>query len=187
MGYDKMDSPVVYAMFEEIKSKLDKRSETVSPATSAAQTAAIAELREAIAQLKAAADRPQKPQEHIHKHRIDIGGSKALIVLASAMTVIVILSWTVGNQRNTIARLRDNDLKYRYIEMRGAAGPEDILTLREVFDFDRSPDSIKVIRKRVEKYERLMKKEAERQARVRLNAEQAERLRQRAAAVKENR
>lgn len=184
MSYDKMDSSAVYAMFEEIKSKLNKKPEQPAPATPAVEIENIGELREAISKLNEAADKNREPQEYIHKHHIELMSNKVLIVLAVAMTVIVVLAWIVSNQRKTIGQFRDNDIKYRYIEMRGTATLEDMLMLRETFDFNRNSDSIAVIRKRVEKYEQLIKEGAEQQARARANAQQAEELKQKAENIK---
>jgi len=56
--------------------------------------------------------------------------------------------------------------------------------LREVFEFNRNADSIKVIRRRVERYEQLIQEQAETEARARLNAEQADRLQQQVEKLK---
>jgi len=60
--------------------------------------------------------------------------------------------------------------------MRGAATPEDILMFREIFDFNRNADSIRLIRDRVEKYEKLVRQQAEIEARIKLNNQKAKEL-----------
>ena len=110
--------------------------------------------------------------------------NKALIVLVVAISALFVSLVAVKNQRDSLKEFRDNDLKYRYIQMKGQAAPDDILRLREVFDFNRNTDSIKVIRRRVERYEQLIQEQAETEARARLNAEQADRLQQQVEKLK---
>lgn len=119
-----------------------------------------------------------------HRHTFDIGSSKVFLSMVVMGLMILGLSYVVGSQRRTMGQFRNNDLKYRYIKMKGQAEPADILMLREAFDHNRNSDSIRVIRQRVERYEKLIREESERQARARLNAEEAEKLRQEAEMMK---
>lgn len=187
MSYDKMDSSAVYALFEEIKSKLDKRTEQavpITPAAPAIRPEDIAGIQEMTATLKEVAETVSMPQKHIHKYTIDLKANRMLLILGFALTVIIILAYIISHQRQTIGNYTDNDLRYRYIQMNGAAAPEDILMLREVFDYDRNPESIRLIRKQVEKYEQLIMEQAETEARAKLNSQQAEQIRQEAESIK---
>lgn len=186
MSSNQMDSSAVFAMFEEIKGKLDKRQEPTAPVAQTVEIGNIAQLEDVVARLEKAAETVGEPQEHIHKHRIDLMSNKVLIVLTAVMVGLVVSLWIVQNQRDKIKQFRDNDLKYRYIQMKGQAAPTDILMLREVFDYNRNTDSIHSIRQRVERYEQLIQQQAETEARVRLNAEQAKRLQNQAESVKNN-
>lgn len=47
----------------------------------------------------------------------------------------------------------DNDLKYRYIRMKGEASPENISGLENIFGFNRDNGKINQMRKDVEAYE----------------------------------
>jgi hypothetical protein len=76
-------------------------------------------------------------------------GNRALIALAVATIGFIASLWVIDHQRRTLARCRDNDLKYRYIQMQGETTSGDILQFREVFEFNRNPDSIKLIRRQV--------------------------------------
>lgn len=186
MSSNQMDSSAVYGMFEEIKSKLDKRQEPTVPVTQTVEIGNIVELKEVAARLEKAVETASEPQEQIHRHRIDLMSNKVLIVLAAVMVALIVSLWIVRNQRDTIKQFRDNDLKYRYIQMKGQAAPADILMLREVFDYNHNTDSIRSIRQRVERYERLVQQQAESEARVRLNAEEADRLQSQIESVKGN-
>ena len=188
MSANQMDSSAVYTMFEEIKEKLNKQSERQTPAQSPTESIIrqedITEVREMTATLKEVTKTVKLPQKHIHKHTIDLMSNKVLTVLAVVMTALVISLWIVRNQRDTIQQFRDNDLKYRYIQMKGQASPEDMLMLRNVFEFNRNADSIRAIRQRVERYEQLIQRQAESEARAKLNAEQADQLQQQVEKLK---
>lgn len=179
MSYDKMDSSAVYAMFEEIKGKLNKQPEQiVAPAQPASVTAFDPEdiekvewITQKLDEVSKKLDRPQR-----HTHTIDLMSNKVLILLAIVMTAFIVSLWIVKNQRQALAQFRDNDLKYRYIQMKGQAEPEDILMLRDVFDYNHNADSIRIIRQRVEKYEQLIREQAEIEAKAKLNEEDAQLL-----------
>lgn len=111
-----------------------------------------------------------------HAFSLDFKNSKAAITMI-AMGLVILLS-VAGNvwQTTRNSQLIDNDLKYRYVNMQGEANPENLLKLETVFIYNRNNDSIAVIRKRVETYERLVKEQAEKIARAMQNAKEAERL-----------
>lgn len=119
-----------------------------------------------------------------HAFSLDFKNSKAAITMI-AMGLVILLS-VAGNiwQSTRSSQLRDNDLKYRYINMQGETNPENLLKLETVFTYNRNKDSIAVIRKRVETYERLVKEQAEKIERARLNASEAERLEREVESVK---
>jgi hypothetical protein len=120
-------------------------------------------------------DRPLK-----HRHAIDFMGNQALIVLVVAITGLFVSLWVIRDQR----QFRDNDLKYRYVKMRGGATSGGIERLETIFTYDRNPDSIRIIRRQVVQYERLVKEQAEKIEQARLNASEAERLQNQAETVK---
>ena len=89
--------------------------------------------------------------------------------------VIIILGlfWVMGSQRQTIAEFRNNDLKYRYIRMQGQTNEESLFRLQEQFQHR---DSIRIIRNRIVEFERLVREQAERMERARINEAERERL-----------
>jgi len=66
--------------------------------------------------------------------------------------------WSLANQRETTNQFKENDLKYQFIKMQGQTNEENIYRLERQFQYD---DSIKIIRKQVERYEDLVKEQAE--------------------------
>lgn len=119
-----------------------------------------------------------------HAFSLDFKNSKAAITMI-AMGLVILFS-LAGNiwQSSRNSQLKDNDLKYRYINMQGEANPEILLKLETVFTYNGNKDSIAIIRKRVETYERLVKEQAEKVERARLNAKEAERLERDVESVK---
>ncbi len=188
-----MDTGKVYTMFEEIKENQAKQLTAIeklqsqpdptlaeaAPALTSEDGEKIETLTEKLDRVDEKLDRPLK-----HHHTLDFMSNWVLIALIAAVGAFIVSLWVINNQRQTIARSRDNDLKYRYIQMRGEAMPNDILQLRETFEFNRNPDNIKLIRRQVERYEQLIQQQAENEARAKLNDEQAKQLKQEAETVK---
>ena len=87
--------------------------------------------------------------------------------------VILGLSYIVAEQRRNINQYTNNDLKYRYIKIQGETSEENIYRLERQFRYG---DSIKIIRSQVEKYEELVKEQAERIERVKRENNEAARL-----------
>jgi hypothetical protein len=88
------------------------------------------------------------------------------------------LFWVIANQRQTISQYHGNDLKYRYVKMQGQANEENLYRLERQFRYS---DSIKIIRKQVERYEELVKEQIERAKR---NSEGADKLQKQKDKVK---
>ncbi len=188
-----MDTGKVYTMFEEIKENQAKQLTAIeklqsqpvptlmesAPALAPEDGEKIETLTTKLDTVSEKLDRPLK-----HHHTIDFMSNWALIALVMVVGALIASLSIIDNQRNTLAEFRDNDLKYRYIQMRGEAAPADIERLRDVFDWNRNPDSIRLIRQQVERYEQLIQQQAENEARAKLNDEQAKQLKQEAETVK---
>jgi hypothetical protein len=106
-----------------------------------------------------------------HYHRIEITSNWVFLSFAGMALMILGLSYFIGNQRQTTIRYKDNDLKYRYIQMQGQINDENLYRLEQQFKYN---DSIKIIRKQVERYEELVKEHAEKLYRMENNSEEIE-------------
>jgi hypothetical protein len=142
MSGNKMDASTVYTLFEEIKETLErnnenKRTKSVQPDMTEQFNGLIEEIR--------------KPVRTEHRHIIEIGSSKVFILLIVMGLVILILSYVVGEQRRCIGQYRDNDLKYRYVKMKGGVDEKGLFQLEQRF---LEKDSVEIVRKEVEKYEK---------------------------------
>jgi hypothetical protein len=182
-GIDRREfTPEQNAALRRIENAVDKALRDFQNNELQALKNSIGNIEQALNDINA--EKRESVVRHHHRLSIDVGSSKRFIANLVVLALIFVLSYVVGEQRRDLARFRDNDLKYRYIQMRGAASSADILRLRNVFDFNRNHDSIKLIRRQVTEYERLVRERAEKDERARLNASEAERLRNEAETVK---
>jgi hypothetical protein len=156
MSSDKMNSSNVYEMFEEVKGLgiqvKNKLMETPSaPEQMPIDVTTITDLTE---RLETVIEEVRKPVKHEHRHIIEIGSSKVFLSMVVMVVTIFGLAFAIGNQRETISQYRNNDLKYRYIKMQRQTNEENLLRLDRQFW---NKDSVKIIRKQVEKYEELVR------------------------------
>jgi hypothetical protein len=160
-------------MFEKIIEKLDKPTiDNPSEEPVSIDLTAVNTLTERFEQVIEEVRKPTKV-EHQHRHTVDIASSKVFLSLVIMSLMILGLSYIIGEQRKSISQFRNNDLKYRYIKMQGQANEENLYRLERQF---RNSDSIKTIRRQVEKYEDLVREQAERIERAKQNSNAAEQL-----------
>ena len=79
------------------------------------------------------------------------------IVVETAM-ILGLFTWIIISEKPN-QREEDNDLKYRYIKMKGDASAEQIATLEEIFELNRNNDAINLMREDVETYEEAVRKQ----------------------------
>lgn len=129
---------------------------------------------------------PAELQPRIVQHRISLAiESKGVFwAMIGMMTTIVLLSmvlyWTAKPNYDRI----DNDLKYRYIKMKGEAIPERITELEEIFDQHRDAAKIRRMKKDVVEYERTVKRKVQLEEQARLRTQELEKLNSRADNIK---
>ena len=100
---------------------------------------------------------PAKPYPQKHHHVIDLKSSKTLRYILMQWAIIFLFLGCGIWLTDTNMRLRDNDLKYRYIKSENPKN-EFINHLENVFKYDRDRKEIRNIRKKVKKYEDEVKK-----------------------------
>jgi hypothetical protein len=177
----KMDTSEVFAMFETINSKLDKQpNKQIEPIQ--IDLSAVNTLTERLEDVMAEVQKPTKV-EHRHRHTIDIRSNWFFLSWVGLTIIILVLFWLTANQRQTISQYSDNNLKYRYIKMQGQTDEEKIYRLEQQFKYG---DSIKIIRKQIERYEELVKEQAEKMERMRQNSMEAEKMKQEMQSLKKN-
>ena len=157
----KIDTSTIYEMFETQKSELaELKKMIINTATptekNEAATNAITRLMERVV------EEVKKPAKVEYRHTFDIRNSWFFFSWVALVIIILGLFWAMGNQRQTITEFRSNDLKYRYIRMQGQTNEESLFRLQQQFQHR---DSVRVIRNRVEEFERLVREQAERMER----------------------
>lgn len=139
--------------------------------------------------LQAAVEAIELPTElppRIVQHRISLaieskGVFWAMIgMMATIVLLCTVLYWTAKPNYDRI----DNDLKYRYIKMKGEATPERIAELEEIFELNRDNTKIREMKKDIEEYERTVKRKVQLEEQARLKEQEAERLNENVSRLK---
>ena len=139
--------------------------------------------------LQAAVEAIEIPAElppRIVQHRISLAiESKGVFwTMIGMMTTIVLLCtmqyWTAKPNYDRI----DNDLKYRYIKMKGEAQPDRIAELEEIFELHRDNAKIREMKKDIEEYEQTIQRKMQLEEQVRLKEREANRLNENASRLK---
>ena len=129
---------------------------------------------------------PAELPSRIVQHRISLaieskGVFWAMIGMMSAIVLLcTMLYWTARPNYDRI----DNDLKYRYIKMKGEAMPERITELEEIFELHRDAAKIRQLKRDVEEYERTIHQKIILEEQARLKEQEANRLNENASRLK---
>ena len=102
----------------------------------------------------------------------------SMFIVIAVQSVGLYLDWRPDRGRY------DNDLKYRYVLMKGEASPKRLSELEKLFEVERDQRCIDSMRRDVEKYERLVRRRAALDEQARLKAQEAEQLKRDAAKLK---
>ncbi len=129
---------------------------------------------------------PAELPPRITQHRISfvIESKGVFWATIGMMTAIVLLCtmlyWSAKPNYDRI----DNDLKYRYIKMKGEATPERIAELEEIFELHRDNAKIGRMKKNVEEYEQSIRQKIVLEEQARLIELEVEKLNGKAAKFK---
>ena len=129
---------------------------------------------------------PTELPPRIVQHRISLAiESKGIFwTMIGMMSAIVLLCtmlyWTANPNYDRI----DNDLKYRYIKMKGEAQPDRIAELEEIFELHRDNAKIRQIKRDVEEYERNIQRKIQLEEQARLRTHELEELNNRVDNIK---
>ena len=165
----------------EAIAQLAGRLESIEQSNIKTQTG-IDSLQTAVEAIEIPAELPPR----IVHHRISLAiESKGVCwAMIGMMTAIVLLCtmlyWTAKPNYDRI----DNDLKYRYIKMKGEAQPDRIAELEEIFELHRDNAKIRQIKRDVEEYERTIQRKVQLEEQARLKEREAERLNGNASRLK---
>ena len=105
------------------------------------------------------------------------------IVIETAM-ILGLYTWIIISEKPN-QREEDNDLKYRYIKMKGDASAEQIATLEDIFELNRNNEAIEQMREDVETYEEAVRKQAALAEQARLKEQAAKEQESKAKSIKD--
>ena len=105
------------------------------------------------------------------------------IVIETAL-IMGLFTWIIISEKPNQDRI-DNDLKYRYIKMKGDASAEQIATLENIFELNRNNEAIEQMRKDVETYEEAVRKQAALAEQARLKEQAAKEQESKAKSIKD--
>lgn len=144
----------------------------------------IDQAAENTAQLKEVIEEVRKPVIRERRITIDFMSKEATFIFIGMLIIIAGLSaWLYIATRPNFDRI-DNDLKYRYIKMKGEATPGRISDLEDLFEINRDNTKIRQMSKDVEDYERAVKEKVAIEEQTRLRQQEAERLNKEAETIK---
>ncbi|MDE6569967.1 MAG: hypothetical protein K2K43_05025 [Alistipes sp.] len=129
---------------------------------------------------------PTELPPRIVQHRISLaieskGVFWTMIGMMSAIVLLcTMLYWTARPNYDRI----DNDLKYRYIKMKGEATSDRLAELEEIFELHRDNTKIREMKKDVEEYERTIQRKVQLEEQARLKEREAKRLDENASHLK---
>ena len=123
---------------------------------------------------------------HNFKHH-RIGFETPFVIWTIVIETVLILglfTWIIISEKPNQDRI-DNDLKYRYIKMKGDASAEQIATLEDIFELNRDDQKIEQMREDVETYEETVRKQVALAEQARLKEQAAKEQESRAKSIKD--
>ena len=136
--------------------------------------AEVKNLRDAVSAIEIPKELP--PRWHNHRHILGSDSKTLTIFFVTCFVIIVFMSIALWDARQPNVQRDDNDLKYRYMKMKGDASPELIVELEDIFTINRDPNRIKQMRSDVKEYEQTILRQAALTEQVRFKAQEVEQL-----------
>lgn len=126
----------------------------------------------------------EKPTVIQKQHVVRIESRKVIGLFVCLTILISLLSAALYVERKPDYSRMDNDLKYRYIRMKGEVSPENISELETVFGMNCDNEKIHQMRKDVTEYEHAVQVRAEFIEQARLREQEARELERKATNIK---
>ena len=104
-------------------------------------------------------------------------------IVIETMLILGLFTWIIISEKPNQGRI-DNDLKYRYIKMKGDASAEQTATLEDIFELNRDTQKIEQMREDVETYEEAVRKQAALAEQARLKEQAAKEQESKAKSIK---
>ena len=168
-------------LIREVIIQLTERLESIEQSNIKVQVG-IDSLQASVESIEIPVELPQR----IVQNRISLaieskGVFWAMIGMMSAIVLLcTMLYWTVKPNYDRI----DNDLKYRYIKMKGEATSDRIAELEEIFELHRDNAKIREMKRDVKEYEQTIRRKVQLEEQARLKEWEAEKLDNKAAKLR---
>ena len=144
-------------------------------------------LIEQVGQAVEALTRPDAlpAQEHRHTYTLDISSSKTFLMMFAMLGCIFLQAAFIYRISENNRRLAVNDLKYRYVKMRGKIGEKELTELETIF-WDEQHTAIRdTVRNQVERYEEAVRRRAKQLERATVKERKAQKLLEEAIKLKQ--
>lgn len=134
----------------------------------------------------AAIEIPAELPPRITQHRISLAIESQGVFwsMIGMMTTIAVLCMLLYQTAKPNYVRIDNDLKYRYIKMKGEASPDRIAELEDLFELNRDNAKIHQIKKDVEEYEQTIRRKILLEEQARRKAGEVQNLTDKANSIK---
>ena len=148
-----MENEKVNELFNILKKRLDKAPE-VDMTEIKSLTEELKEFQTDnqtyVNQLSEAISEARKPVIHQKRFTFNLESKSTVFIFIGMLIIITgLTSWLYIATRPNFDRI-DNDLKYRYIKMKGEATPDRIAELEDLFELNRDNTKIRQLQKDVE-------------------------------------
>lgn len=143
-------------------------------------------LIEQVKAVEAAAKPENLPlQEHRHTYTLDIKSSKTCLTMFVMLGCIFLQAAFIYRISENNRLLAVNDLKYRYVKMRGEIGEKGLAELETVFRDEQYRNLRDTVRNQVERYEEAVRRRAEQLERATVKERKAKKLLEEAIKLKQ--
>ena len=115
-------------------------------------------------------------QEHRHTYTLDLKSSKTFLSMFAMLGCIFLQIAVIYQIARNNQQLAANDLKYRYVKMRGEIKEKELMELETVFRDERHKAIRDTVRNQVERYEEAVRRQAERLEQATVKERKAEQL-----------
>ena len=183
-------------MFEELKQMLKRLETSLSNKTNQEPSISTTDIQRItdqfyqskeviLSKLESIEQIQLAPKKVSHRLTINIASSWVFFSMIGMSILILISFFFHYQQRETISRLSDNALKYRYIKAFNKSDSTSIYKLEDIFGYNRNLEKIREIRKATIQYEEDVKARAERLEQAKLKEEEAKKLQSEANKLKQ--
>ena len=115
-------------------------------------------------------------QEHRHTYTLDISSSKTFLMMFAMLGCIFLQGAFIYRISENNRLLAANDLKYRYVKMRGEIKEKELMELETIFRDKQHTAMRDTVRNQVERYEEAVRRRAEQLERAASKERKAKKL-----------